>query len=265
MKERIGATLSIERELEDALAVVEYRVGNGDFHFHSRVEICVVESGTVDALVNNSQRVLQAGDIAVSLGYDSHRYITRDAARYSVLVLSYAMSEKLYAAIGTKSLQCPFIRKSASTAKVPGYLASLKGEEGSELARLGYAYLILDAVCAQLLAEPSADAPDRELLSSLLMYIHKNYEKKLTLPALSRVFGYHPGYISAYFKSCLDIGIARYINMIRLKNALRLMREGKGNMTEIALDCGFNSTRTFYRAFRNEFHCSPKEYLARPI
>ena len=265
MKERIGATLSIERELEDALAVVEYSVGNGDFHFHSRVEICIVESGTVDALINNSQRILRAGDIAVSLGYDSHRYITRDVARYSVLVLSFAMSEKFYAAIGTESLQCPFIRKSTGTARVPEYLANLKGEVESELARLGYAYLILDAVRTQLLAEPPSDTPDRELLSSLLIYIHKNYGKKLTLSSLSRVFGYHPGYISAYFKSCLDIGIARYINMIRLKNALRLMREGKHNVTEIALDCGFNSTRTFYRAFQNEFQCSPKEYLARPM
>ena len=70
------ATLSVERELQDGLRVIEYDVGNGEIHFHSQIEICIVESGSVEALVNNSKTTLYPGDMAVSLSYDSHRYIS---------------------------------------------------------------------------------------------------------------------------------------------------------------------------------------------
>jgi AraC-like DNA-binding protein len=52
----------------------------------------------------------------------------------------------------------------------------------------------------------------------------------------------------------------RYVNVVRLKNAVLLMRQKKQTVTQIAMDCGFSSTRTFYRAFRQEFGCSPKDY-----
>ena len=53
------ATLSLERELNDELQIIEYEVGNGDIHFHSKIEICVVEKGVVEALVNNSKKILK--------------------------------------------------------------------------------------------------------------------------------------------------------------------------------------------------------------
>ena len=93
-------------------------------------------------------------------------------------------------------------------------------------------------------------------------HFFKNYSKNLTQQSIAKAFGYHPAYISGYFKSRLDIGMSRYINVIRLNCAVQLMRKKKFNMTEIALECGFNSVRTFYRAFRQEFGCSPGDYMA---
>ena len=59
MGEKMTATLSIERELKDELRIIEYGVGNGDFHFHSQIELCIVEEGSVDALVNNRAATLE--------------------------------------------------------------------------------------------------------------------------------------------------------------------------------------------------------------
>ncbi len=259
MSEKKTATLSIERELKDELRVIEYEVGNGDFHFHSQVEICIVEDGTVDALVNNSQTMLEKGDIAVSLPYEPHRYIAKDGVRYSVIVIPSEMGEKFCSDM--KSLTSPFLRLSDSNPDVSKYLFSLKSASG-ELDKLGYVYLILGIIKRELLSESKESDGDKELLSALLLYIHKNYGKNLTLSSIAKVFGYHPAYISSYFKARLDIGISRYISVIRLNNAVQLMRKKKYNVTEIALECGFNSSRTFYRAFREEFGCSPGDYIA---
>ena len=258
--DQIIATLSLERELKDELQIIRYEVGNGDIHFHSQIEICIVEKGKVEALVNNSKRVLEKGDVAIALSYDSHRYVSNEEARYSVLILPGDMCEKFYSIMQTKNLSSPFICGSECNARIMEYLSHIKKENTNELLRLGYIYLILGLIKEEISADSSKDNLDSELLSRLLIYIHKNYRKNLTLSSISKAFGYHPAYVSSYFMSELNIGIMRYVNVVRLKNAVMLMQQKKQTVTQIAMDCGFSSMRTFYRVFRREYGCSPKEY-----
>ena len=259
MKKTI-ATLSVERELKDELQIIEYEVGNGDIHFHSGIEICIVEEGKVEALVNNSKKNLEKGDVAIALSYDSHRYVSDNDARYCVIILPEDICDKFYTVMQTKKLSSQFICNSACNARILEYISHIKKDSANELLRLGYVYLILGFIKDWLSSESLKDNSDSELLSRLLLYIHKSYNKKLTLNSISKTFGYHPAYISAYFKSCVNISLIRYINVIRLKNAVLLMQQSKYTVTQIAMDCGFSSTRTFYRVFRQEFGCSPKEY-----
>ncbi len=261
MNEKMIATLSIERELKDELQIIEYGIGSGDFHFHSRLEICIVSEGTVDALVNNRNATLEKGDIAVAFPYDPHRYIAKEGVRYSVLIVPSDIGERFCADM--KSSTHPFVRNSERSAAVMEYLSRLKCENIGELERIGLVYLILGAVKNELLSGEKQVFRNDELLNELLLYIHKNYGKNLTLSSISKAFGYHPAYVSSYFKSRLNIGISRYINVIRLNNAVLLMRKNKHTTTQIALECGFNSLRTFYRVFKSEFLCSPREYLER--
>ena len=51
-----------------------------------------------------------------------------------------------------------------------------------------------------------------------------------------------------------------FVQRRRLLRALELMREGRFTLTEIALECGFDSGSSLSRAFRKHFHCSPSQY-----
>ena len=258
--DQVLATLSLERELKDELQIIDYSAGNGDIHFHSQIEICIVKQGTLEAFVNNSKKTLHKGDIAIALSYDSHRYVSNEEALYCALILPSDVCEKFYSAMHAKNLSSPFICGAACSAQIIEYLSHINNESANELLRLGYIYLILDLIKKEISTDNSKDTPDSELFSRLLLYIHKNYNKDLTLSTISKAFGYHPAYISSYFKSELNIGIMRYVNVVRLKNAVLLMQQKKQTVTQIATDCGFSSMRTFYRVFRQEFGCSPKEY-----
>ena len=68
------AKFGIERELDNRLRLIDYEGGNGDFHFHSQIEICIVTAGEIDALINNNRNRLCAGELSVALGYDTHRF-----------------------------------------------------------------------------------------------------------------------------------------------------------------------------------------------
>ena len=127
---------------------------------------------------------------------------------------------------------------------------------------VGYIYVILGILTEHIELESTREPIDTQLSAQLLFYINENYKNNITLSTLSSHLGYNPSYLSRYFKSCFNIGINQYITAVRLKNAIMLLRENKYNVTYCALESGFNSTRTFYRAFFNEFHCSPIAYLS---
>jgi AraC-like DNA-binding protein len=174
-------------------------------------------------------------------------------------VLPEDMSDKFTAVLRSANILTPFIIDSSNKAEILKNLSLIQKENG--LLRDGYAYLILGLIANGAYAVVPRENAGSELLSKLLLYVHENFNKNITLNSIAAAFGYHPAYISAYFKSRLDMCISRYINIIRLKNAVLLMKQNEYSITQIAYDCGFNSARTFYRAFNKEFGCSPKEYL----
>jgi len=94
-----------------------------------------------------------------------------------------------------------------------------------------------------------------------LIYLNENYKSDLSLSSVAAKFGYNASYVSRLFKNNFNIGFNHYLNVIRLKNAVLLMQENKHSITYCALESGFNSMCTFYRAFYEEFGCKPKDYM----
>ncbi|MCL2511178.1 MAG: helix-turn-helix transcriptional regulator, partial [Bacteroidales bacterium] len=51
-----------------------------------------------------------------------------------------------------------------------------------------------------------------------------------------------------------------YINDLRLDEAKRLLDNSDLTIESIALDCGFNTSRTFYNQFRERYRMTPAAY-----
>ena len=100
-----------------------------------------------------------------------------------------------------------------------------------------------------------------ELSKKILFYISRHFTEDITLEALAHHLGYSCTYLSAYFKNCFHISFNKYLNFIRLSKATEIMANGSQSVTYAAMESGFNSIRSFYRAFRSEFGISPKEWL----
>ena len=103
---------------------------------------------------------------------------------------------------------------------------------------------------------------DNTLASKILFYANENYKNGISPSDIARHFGYSGSHISRYFKDKCGITLNKYLTIIKLKNAVVLMHEKQHSVTYCALESGFGSVRSFYRAFFNEFGCTPSEYLA---
>lgn len=259
------AYFDIERESSRQLfkEVVNDNIdGQCHCNFHSQIELYFVDEGQIDALVNHQRRLLKKDQMAVALSYDTHLFRSVGNSKSSILVIPPELCREFAAAVQHKQAKSPFICDEAAVKRIKSCVDFLKTESSNEVKRLGYLYVALGIVLENLFLENAENSINTELSTRILFYLNQHFRDEITLGSLSTTFGYSPSYLSHYFKNCFGIGISQYVNILRLRNALLLLREGKNTHTYCALESGFTSVRTFYRAFKQKFGCAPRNYVA---
>ncbi len=98
-------------------------------------------------------------------------------------------------------------------------------------------------------------------IGRVLDYINDHYTEELTLDTLAARFFISKYHLSREFVRITGTSVHRYIIQKRLAIAKQLLGEGRPSM-EICQRCGFGDYSNFYRAFKNEYGISPKEFVA---
>lgn len=86
-----------------------------------------------------------------------------------------------------------------------------------------------------------------------------------SLEELARTLGCSPFYLSRQFSAEAGVSLQQYIRRLRLERAADLLRSGRCNVTEAALEVGYNSLSHFSTAFHAMFGCCPGLYPRRFI
>ena len=261
------AKLGLNLEVHQRLRMIEYNSDNGVFHFHSQIEICYVTEGEVDVLVNDRMKRLKRGELSVALAYDTHRYRLQEGARYVALVVPPDVCREFETILDGRTVTDPFITAGEAAEEIGACIREIRtyGEwpkEGDALLSKGNLYRMLGVIAHSMSFENGA-APraGSDLVSKILLYVHAHYREDISLTSVAAHFGYNASYISGLFKNSIDVGLLRYVNLLRLKRAVTLLQEKKYSTEYCVKASGFRSVRTFYRAFREVFGSSPKEYL----
>ena len=84
-----------------------------------------------------------------------------------------------------------------------------------------------------------------------------------TLEELGRVAGCSPFHLSRTFSTETGMTIPQYTRQLRLERAAELLKSGKFNVTEAALEVGYSSLSHFSQAFHDTFGCCPGLYPLR--
>lgn len=94
-------------------------------------------------------------------------------------------------------------------------------------------------------------------------YINMNFEDPMIgLYSISDILGVSNTYLSTTFKKKYGIGIAQYINSLRVEKAKLLIVNTDESMKEIALSVGFSSDAAFIRVFKQFENTTPGRYKA---
>lgn len=103
-------------------------------------------------------------------------------------------------------------------------------------------------------------SPLHQTMLQIKSYIDLNYKEEINLEKLGEHFYFQPGTISKYFKLECGINIKKYINTVRVSNAVRLLEKSEISIEALAAEVGYTNVNTFLRQFNEMMQISPLQY-----
>ena len=96
----------------------------------------------------------------------------------------------------------------------------------------------------------------------ILDYLKEHIYGKVTIRDLAKHLDKSESTIKQLFAQYRDGGIIRYYNTLKIKEARKLIREGKDNMTQISDMLQFDNPQYFSKCFKTVTNMTPSEYKA---
>ena len=101
------------------------------------------------------------------------------------------------------------------------------------------------------------------VIPQVIRYLTAHFREPLTLEALARALGVSRFHLSHVFSEKIGQGFSAYLASIRVDCACALLAGTNRSVTEIAAESGFESQRSFFRAFGARCGMTPLAYRRR--
>jgi AraC-like DNA-binding protein len=103
-----------------------------------------------------------------------------------------------------------------------------------------------------------------DTVQKIVEYTQKHFQDpEISMTKLAEEIGYHPKYLSHYFKEKMHIGYNEYLRSLRFQYAISLFELGIHSVKNVAILSGFSDPLYFSNAFKKEIGISPKEFIAK--
>ena len=99
----------------------------------------------------------------------------------------------------------------------------------------------------------------KSLLEQITIYIEDNAGKKLTLKETASHFGVSVSTVTQLFQKKSQTTFHGFVTQCRMEKARKLIFQGR-TLESVGGEVGYQDHSTFYRAFRQTFGMSPREY-----
>ena len=102
-------------------------------------------------------------------------------------------------------------------------------------------------------------AGKNSLLDQITDYVKANLAEKLTLKMVADHFGVSVSTVTQLFQKKAQTTFHEFVTQCRMEKARKLVLKGKP-LEAVGRAVGYRDHSTFYRAFRQTFGVSPREY-----
>lgn len=237
-------------------------------HLHRDLEMICLFSGDTVAYADTVRCELHAGDIFLSFPNQIHYYERGLHEEHVGFIFKPDLLPELMETFTMGLPQSPVISGALDVPQLRALVEALystrERENDAHIANLRRGYLLaLGVELIQRMTVVKIPAGDSNSLRAIVSFCSRNYAENLSLSLLEEKLHLNKFYISHLISGKLGLGFNDYVNSLRVSEACRYLLNSDHSITEIGALVGFNTPRTFNRAFIKQMGMSPTEYRRR--
>ena len=235
-------------------------------HLHEAVEIVYVTKGSAELGVGKELYHLNEGDMGIVFPNIIHHYQVFAEGDNKAIYLFLAPS--LFASF-LDDLKCycpenPVISKCNIQNDVVSAIKMItKIEDDNSIMSQAYAQMILAYIITNVRLVEKDSIKEDNLIYNAVSYVAENFDESISLDNMARDLGVSKYVLSRMFAKTFHCNFCKYVNKTRLNYAVSYLEDPNISITELCLECGFDSQRTFNRVFKEEYKMTPREYRNR--
>lgn len=256
------------------LLILDCERFDGPYHHHAALEVTWIRDGAGVRVIDGQVSPFAAGDVVLVPPRVPHVWWSRgDGGGASALVLHLTLPPGLGLLPELKAAR-DCLAEGARSALLEGSLraaaiADLQAIADSDgLERLGRALalvgrianaeagLVRQAPGARTAALPGEDPR----LGRVLAWIHRDFDRPLTVAEGARRLSVAPGSFSRAFRRRAGRPFSAYLNDVRIAESCLLLRHSQRPIAEVARRCGFPTLGHFHRQLAKRTGLGPREY-----
>lgn len=232
-------------------------------HLHRALEMVYVTEGTLELGVGKELYHMEKGDLGIVFpDMIHHCQVFSEGINRACHILAEpsvcgAFKDELF----RRCPREPVIPREA-LAEDAVYAVGRLMELGRDEAAVGQAYIqvLLARSMPCLALMEKAQQEEGDLVYQMVVYMAAHFREHVTLSMAARDLGVSKYTLSRLFSGIFHRNFNRYLNELRLSCVCELLEYTDRTVTEICLEAGFDSQRTFHRVFRETCRMTPGEY-----
>lgn len=282
MKKILNERIAISSSNPIRARFYDYRGFTYPWHFHSEYELMFVEQGYGKCLVGDSIIDYRAGDL-IFFGSglphcmqncpeaeENEAYhvcgvniqLEKDFMQYSFSHYTQFASIRSLLEKAHRGIRFPLAGRSEIAECLKRIPVAHGVEQMIEILKLLQALSAFPrkqfAASPNYLPDPSVFGDKK--IEKIIAYLNKRYTQPVSLGEIASYTAMNEAAFCRYFKLETGKTFKQYILDMRIGYACKLLAAGRMNVSQISLECGFESTAHFNRIFKRTTGMSPTEY-----
>ena len=122
----------------------------------------------------------------------------------------------------------------------------------------------LYAIAGEVLSQinfTDTSAKNETLIDKIIRYVAENYTENISLKNIAKELGYEERYLSRCFHNTVPMHFSKYVNLFRVDTAIALLQNTDLSISEVSMESGFQSIRSFNRVFHEITGKTPKDFM----
>ncbi|WP_438347532.1 helix-turn-helix domain-containing protein [Paenibacillus sp. FA6] len=245
-------------------------------HFHDGFELYYLLRGEKLFFVNDQLFHAGKGDLVIIHPYDAHKTSSVKDVEAERIVVHFK-EEFIERQIGMENFNLAYLKElpykihltvqeQMQVERILNEIlkeCEMKGEQHGLYIKSSLSMLLIaihrHGLNENVAQEEIISLVDRNMLN-IASYINTNYSTKLSLNSIANEFYISPSYLSRAFKNVTGFNISRYIQLVRIREAQKLLKETNFRIIDVAGLVGFTQIAHFNKVFKKITNLSPLKY-----